>query len=592
MADRLSDESLLSALDAGHTHIAWLSHEQGGILGGYDLQKICADPAAAEIIPSIPAQTLYMSLMRQGLADNLAVLPHLSADQVIRFFDYDVWCDDKPTLRQAVRWLTLFREVDSAELLKRYRGLDEEYQIALLSGKVKTYTDEDLDHLDDALKDELHAMPCNTVFYQILTEDQREYECIQALIDAALEGDIGYAYMLLAYSEAAVPNETEDQLAQFRRARLEEDGFVTYDEGLALFHAVDLAFYIDKYSIVRAKSLEGRLHETALAAGGDPLADAPFLTRLLDQAGKAGWSVDERYQVHQSLLYVVNGLCAAAKVEPDDLAGINRLMQQAQALVSLGIEFLSGGDMDLGLLLLQKEAAKNLFRVGLGLIDFTRNRMLERFVEARLPGAEHLKRLLALRKWGLILQYLDRSVRDLLGFELTAILRGLFNRFPVMPLMDGADAGKPDGGISFVVIDSLRSFSQFLALLDGISGLIHVARSHQVASLTEPLEKIVATQFLLFALEKSPGARVVEPAEIKLFAQIPEADLKAFAEEYWLLMHERLTPSFHEWSVSGGYANPGASIGRVIALAEDIVQGLLRSRHRETLLKSLVLSVE
>ena len=586
MADRLSEESLVSVLDTG-TNIDWAQDEPTGILAGYDLNAICENPAAAEIIPSIPAQSIYISLLRQGPADCLAVLPLLSADQVVRIFDYDTWRHDVPDLKRATRWLSLFAELGREELYKRYHDLDEEYQIALLYGKVVTYTDEDLDDLDDEVKDELHAMPCNTVFYRLLTNDQVEYECIQALIGAALEQNIGYAYMLLAYAENAIPNESSHQLTQFRLARMEEDGFVSYAESLEIFRAVDLETYLTKYRIARDAR---NSREQNLIPWDSTQKRNPFLNTLLQLTGVEGWGLDERFQVHQTLLYLVNSLCAVSKVEPDDIAAMNRLMQQAQALVSLGLEFLSGGDTDLGLSILKQEPAKDLFRVGLGLIDFVRNKMLTKLAEAGLPHADRLQKLLKQRKWGRILQTLDASVRDLIGFEQTEILKGLFNRFPMMPRISKQDDKKSGHLVRFDVIDSLASFGRFVAALDGVAGLLHLARHQAAVSLTVPLEKSLATCAVLAALGEPCAVRALTADEISQFSMLTDGDFNDFKFDFWTQVHDMLAPIFFEWSVSNGYTNPKDSLEHVIALFKDIVLGLELARTDEDNLKALVLT--
>ena len=588
MADRLSEESILSTLDAGHSSLSMIQEEEvSGILAGFDLSRITDDPAVAQIIPAIPPQSLYISLVRQGPADNLAVLPYLSADQVVRLFDYDVWFDDKPQFDRALRWLSLFREIGPEELYRRYRELDEEYQIALLYGKVRTFTDEQLDQLDEALKDELHAMPCHTVFYQILSSDQAEVECINALIDAALQEDIGYAYMLLAHSENALSGEVEQLLTQFRTARLEEDGFVSYNESLAIFARVNLPEVLNKYRLAPSRA-KAEAATTALVKSSTARHE-PFLSYLLRLAGDQGWSVDERYQVQQSLLYLVNGLCAAGRIKPDDLNGMERLMKQAQALVSLGLEFLSGGDADLGLVILRQETAKDLFGAGLGLIDFARDKVLKRLAEAGLVGCETLQKLQAQRKWGLILHIMNTSVREVLGFEITAILKGLFNRFPVMPVLTGGtgDLQTP----TFTVIDSPAALARFFALLDGISGLIYLTQTYAERSLAEPIERTLATSFVLAALGKPSAARELNAEELEAFSDLSDDELAVQAEDFWISLHDLLTRDFCAWSVSSGYAAPGDAIDHVISLYRQIVQGLPSARACAGALKPLVLSL-
>jgi hypothetical protein len=273
MASRLSEETLTAVLDSGQQGLAIQADRALDSLAplAVDLDALLAadDPAAA--VQAVPAQALYLALRQRGPEDCLEVLPLLSADQVARVFDYDVWSEDRLEPLRAARWLNLFKEGGQEELYRRFRDLDEEYQVALLSPLIELYDEEDYERMTQTEQDALNRLPCGTLFYRVKSEDPRLEEFVSAVVEAALAGDMNYAYSLLSHAAYAPPNEAEGLLSQFRRARLEEDGFVTFEESLAAFQPVD--------SEALKRRWDFALHRDPAVAAPAP-ADAPRRRRL------------------------------------------------------------------------------------------------------------------------------------------------------------------------------------------------------------------------------------------------------------------------------------------------------------------------
>src|SRR5690606_34507895 len=135
----------------------------------------------------------------QGPENCAEIISYVSPEQFIRFLDYDIWPEDRLSLKEAIVWLKAAQIRGGLEgLAKRYKQLDEEYQIALVEQKVKVYSEEEMEDLPDHKRDSLIALPCNEAFYEVLTEDAEEEEFIIALINSFLSVDVAYAYSLLA----------------------------------------------------------------------------------------------------------------------------------------------------------------------------------------------------------------------------------------------------------------------------------------------------------------------------------------------------------------------------------------------------------
>ena len=445
MEKRLSDLSLANSYDAGHQSLSWSPGEPIGLLSGIDIQALIDSPDAREIVPNLPVQALYYALKRHGFSDSLELLPLLSQEQVIHMADYEAWDRDDFSPKRMMNFLRPFAAISSEELYNRFSELDEEYQIATLEGLFTVHEVEHIHDLPIGLEDKVYAMPCNTVFYELHLEDQEDIIFVENLMESAREHNMRYAYSLLSHTTFNPPHENEAQIAQFRKARLEEDGFVDYEESLQIFRPIDR-------QALRAK---WQKDEASFAPLQDALriqnSEYTFFDACLIQARGDGTDVDGLYQVHQNILHLANALCAAARVSADDPHGLHRVLEQGKSLVSLGLEYLAGGSIELGSKIVTAEHPKVLFQSGFAMIEDLRVGAIRALRRLGMPRAAHLERLYQARQWGAMLLDIDRHWLEFIGLESAEILKGLFNRFPMVAVASELDKKR----IEFRPISSL-----------------------------------------------------------------------------------------------------------------------------------------
>lgn len=481
MESRLSDDSVKLALDAGHQSLPWEPGQPSGFLAGVDLGAILASPQAKQIVRALPVQPLYYAIKQRGMADCLKILALLSQEQVIRMLDYDVWQKDELVPKKAFEFLKFFGEVSAKQLYRRFAYLDEEYQLALLSGYFRMYEEVELEDLPEDLQDRLYAMPCRTVFYEIITDDREDLGFLETLMESLKENNLRFAYSLLGHASYLPPNEQVFQLKQFRQARLEEDGFVSYEDSLEIFKPINRQEYLQRWDQQRLNVRQGAVKQVT-----PPTDD--FLGQVLHQALLDGWDIDEQFLIHQRLLYLANALCSAAQVEPDDVFGLNRVLEQCKALVGLGLEYLAQSDVKLAMQIIKAEHPKNLFRIGLSLIEDLRIDCISQLKRLKVNEAETLDRHHMSRRWGAIVFMIDRYLRDILGFESAEVLKGLFNRFPMAP-----NLADDQIRITFRPVGSLTVLHDLQGLVWNILGFLELAHLAEVGPLDRSLDRLLST---------------------------------------------------------------------------------------------------
>jgi hypothetical protein len=591
MASRLSDDEIRAVYDGGQQGLAIEAPNGRAAPGGglthafeiVDLDRLADREDAEAAVQAVPAQVVYRSLVAKGLSDSLEVLPLLSDEQVVRIFDYDVWRDDRLAPVEVAKWLSIWREIGKEELYRRFRSLDEEYQIAFLSGRVEMFDEEEYERLSQADQDSLTRLPCNTLFYRLTTEDPRIEEGVEALIEAALAGDVAYAYSLLNHAAYMPPNESEDGLARFRRARLEEDGFVSYEESLQAFRPVDLDELTRKWcGSAQAASLEpGPLAPRAGAEGRSLLAVAL-------EAAAAGMAAEDYEVLMRSFAHLSNALCAASKVTTEDLAGQRRVLTMAQGLANLGLELVSGRDLDRAVGVVRGEHPQVLFRAGLTAVRRLGEALMRRFASAKLPKADELKRLFELGRHGLLLHAVDLALLPVLGFERAEVLKGLFNRFPVVPKgahTIGSDVSSDEAAhrIIFAPVDSLARLAELAVRCDEIAAVVALAELASPAGISpnRDVDKLLATAV---ARALAGGALTSEPltaAELARLEGLDQLACQAVSADLCAQVEERLR------AAPGWAASPaaGMSLARqpiqvAMGVFSDIVMAVLAARER------------
>lgn len=525
MASRLSEDTITAAYETGQQGLAIRNHETLDLLAPepVDLDKLLLAEDAEAAVQAVPPQPLYQALMMRGPEDCLDVLELMSREQAVRIFDYDVWTDDKLTPAKALRWLKLYRDIGPEQLYRRFRELDEEYQTALLGPYIEYLDLEEYEQLPDHERDVYNAMPCSTAYYKIKGGDAAIDDIVASLIDVSLGQDIEYSYSLLAHSAYLPPGEQEALISQFRRARLEEDGFVTHEESLAAFRPLDLAALEAKW---RPQGEHDMSHAMAVTA---KVSDDLFFVRVMHQAA-GRISADEYALISQGNAMLGNTLSAAARIETDDLDGLRRLLKHAQALVSLGLEYLAAGDVDLAVKVLVKEHPQVLFRAGLSLIGRLQEAMCERFVALNLPGADECVRYLRMDRRGMLMHGIDQKLGPVLGLQRVEILKGLFNRFPLAPetIVPGA------ARITFRPVASLSSLTELAAIADGISGLLHlVALTTPAGTTVVDVDRHLLTAMAQVLLGRPFVYAPLSPADAEALAALPPDAAQALTADFF-----------------------------------------------------------
>lgn len=460
MASRLSEYALKEVYDSGLRGLPWKTAGHTASLrkgGAPDLRQILASPDAEAVVQALEPLDLYRAIKTQGIEDLLDVLPLISVEQNVRLMDYEAWNGQDLVPEKAFGWLKLFREVSHEEFFGRFKTLDEEYQLALLNRFLSVIDIEAHDKLGSAEQDEYIHLPCNELLYKIDTDSPQTREFIDGLIQAGLMVDLPYTYSLITHASFMPPNEDELRVMQFRKARLEEDGFIDIADARAIFVPLSTA---------EAEQLRARYPE--LQSARRPL-EGPMTKSddrlLVDCALELIAVADDHVQ---RLAHCVNTVAAAAGVGPDELQSLDQVVLLVKSVLSLALDDLSGGDVQRAASVLNQEHPTQLLRYGFALAQAIRIDLSERLANSGMRGMEQLPRMVRSGRLGEVMLRLEQNLLTILGLDSVEYMKGVFNRFPMGAKRPSSAAEGASLRIVFEPVHSLAGLRRAAAQVEGI----------------------------------------------------------------------------------------------------------------------------
>ena len=200
------------------------------------VEAILSAPRPAELVRSLPAADLYLTIVETGLDDALALLPLASTDQTEFFFDVDAWRRDDFDPARAARWLAAMHEADPETVVRFLREADEQLVVLLLSKILRVYK---LDESSDPAF-QPPDRPLSTLdgtYFVELRDDELE-EAAGPLWEGLArlrERDRAAYEALLEEVMWAVPPELAETAFERRGSRLAEKGFPEFDEAMEVW---------------------------------------------------------------------------------------------------------------------------------------------------------------------------------------------------------------------------------------------------------------------------------------------------------------------------------------------------------------------
>jgi hypothetical protein len=327
--------------------------------GSQALTKILDHDNPVQLVRSMTRVDLFWLIKKIGENDSLPLLKLASLDQWQYILDMELWNRDRIDLGETVEWLDRLQKADTDRLARWL--LSEEgnlhahfYFYNALEVKIKE---------DDDFEPPEGFITFDNLFYIRILDKDHEEVIEQILRTMSGENYNLYQALLLGLA-GVIPSEVEEEMYRQRGVRLAEDGYLPFEEAISVYSRQN-ADLLKKDSSEYRLYLPDDIHAKALV----PVI--PFM-----QARGDNMFVKSISQISDNLLLdrlrlefagLCNQIFSADGVRFEGLEVLINISRKSAGYINMGLERLSGGDIETAEDYIKNNPLISIFRVGFGL---------------------------------------------------------------------------------------------------------------------------------------------------------------------------------------------------------------------------------
>lgn len=421
-------------------------------------------PQARALVRSLPAEDLYITIQEVGLEDATELVHLVSPTQFRTFVDLAGWKRDRVEPHTVLTWLRAARGEEPEEFLRKVRGMDMEVLEYLLHEFIVVH---DLEENPDVNPEGVTMETPEGRYLVEFKAEGVELAGLRSLITDLIAENPFEAVRLFEAVRWEVPSELEETGYQFRSARLQDMGFPTLEDAMSLFSRVDVP----------------------------PAPAASTSAALATERGRVDWLTEafagltevERDNLEGEVRDVSNAALVAELADPGDLDALRGVGEMVRDYLSLGFEYLAGGDATRATDVVHEHPLKRIFQLGFTLtlrLKYRADRLMKAPLavldETPLTFPEEAAALAALRlkrpRRALRVEGAEpvwfRSLREVAASE--AVLTRAEAQVEVMrAVLGGAEAPAREAlarfgvGLGALGVDRLFAATLAMAVLDG-----------------------------------------------------------------------------------------------------------------------------
>lgn len=369
-----------SSDDERTTHGALQPRGPGGELVAWPaasgMQKLDAilsleDPRA--YVQAMRGDELLWLVKDIGAADCLPVLAFATGEQWQSFVDLDCWRGDRLSLEPLEEWLetSLAAGMEAATTL--LHGVDRELLVMLLMHHA-TVHEKDIDTAEIPDSSDIFYSPDGEFVIEMPAKHPTA-PLVERMLRLLYAQDLENARMILRAARWELPSVTEEDLLRWRTGRLEELGFPSREDAVALFELLapgdakrQILEGLDRAGRANARSSSEERLATALVL--PDLGETPLVLHALD-------AIDDdavRDDVRVAMADLMNALLVAQDAELGDLDEQREAAEWTLGALNLALEHVAGDDRQLAARVLERVWLRDVFRIGHSLGEGVRRR--------------------------------------------------------------------------------------------------------------------------------------------------------------------------------------------------------------------------
>jgi len=325
-----------------------------GLSGRRRLDLILDQPDPGAVVRALPADELFHAIQDAGLADASDVVQLASPEQFRTFLDLDAWRGGEVDPVRILPWIRAARgpttesDADVDTWREKLEAIDPDLMSLLLRSTIRIH---DLEEEEDPdMESERFVRTAEGRYIVEFQADGADYVAVRRLLDDLYAKDAFQAGRILSTVRWELDSDLAENARRWRDGRLADMGYPTFEEALSWF---------------------ARPAVRSAAPAGLPDRPAGFWLSsfrretLLDRAA-ARLPPAQLARFELETLGAANAAIVADQVDPADPEAVRGAVESARALLEMGLESLSGGDVDAATSVLAATPLKTIFQRGFG----------------------------------------------------------------------------------------------------------------------------------------------------------------------------------------------------------------------------------
>jgi hypothetical protein len=211
-----------------------LAKEILSLSGSVALNRILALAHPEEFVRNMAHVDFYWVVKKIGEEDVLPILQMASSEQWQFLLDLELWKKDRLDLRQAGDWMSRLLQADPARLVQWLLNEGEYFAYLYLSKMLQVET-KSKDEVQEDVPEGFITL--DGVHYLKILDPGHE-EILRSLLQHLAAKDYLRYQSVLSGLSGVVPAEVEEEMYRRRNVRLAEDGFLPYEEAVAVYTAL------------------------------------------------------------------------------------------------------------------------------------------------------------------------------------------------------------------------------------------------------------------------------------------------------------------------------------------------------------------
>ena len=330
-----------------------------GVPGKKALELVLESPTPVTLVQSVAEEDLFWVVQDLGPEDALPILSLASNDQWQYILDLELWTQDHLESDSVNRWLGILLRADPERFL--IWGLNE--HIELIELHLARHIDVRIREEDESPSDFQEGYFTVDGILYVRIRHEKYDQAIRDLLNSLKEHDINIYRQILLELAGVLPAEVEENMYRRRNVRLAEKGFLPFEEAIGIYQYLNPESLLEKTSQPYEVKQQYSVDHPIPVSTSMLIRDPDFFHTSLQQIDDVGFM--EKLQ--REFASMCNQLISADSLVVRDKEHLANVVRKACGYLSIGLDRVTGGNVQQAAGLLQSFPLDHVFRVGYGM---------------------------------------------------------------------------------------------------------------------------------------------------------------------------------------------------------------------------------